>query len=65
MQGRSPEGFNNLELLNLNKNELIGRISKSLASCDDLQILDHGNDELLDEFPSWLSNLTQGKSAKF
>ncbi|XP_031484483.1 receptor-like protein 49 [Nymphaea colorata] len=61
LQGHIPIGFNDMELLDLNGNNLIGKIPKSLSNCTSLEALDLGNNELEDTFPNWLSQLSKLK----
>ncbi|KAM3218472.1 hypothetical protein P3L10_023002 [Capsicum annuum] len=46
-----------LRSLNLYENEIEGNIFVSLANCEELQVLDLGDNHLIDTFPMWLGTL--------
>ncbi|XVF65290.1 hypothetical protein PTKIN_Ptkin09bG0236300 [Pterospermum kingtungense] len=50
-----------LETLQLNDNQLEGKLPRSLANCTTLQILNLGNNTLHDTFPLWLGKLPELK----
>ncbi|KAK1421331.1 hypothetical protein QVD17_23580 [Tagetes erecta] len=50
-------GCERLGELNLNKNQLHGKLPRSLAKCYALEVLDVGNNQFDDEFPHWLATL--------
>ncbi|CDP15615.1 unnamed protein product [Coffea canephora] len=47
-----------LRFLKLNDNQLQGSVPRSLAHCEDLELLDLGNNEIDDKFPVWLEILS-------
>ncbi|CDP15617.1 unnamed protein product [Coffea canephora] len=49
---------NSLRFLKLNDNQLHGPVSRSLVHCEDLELLDLGNNEIDDKFPVWLEFLS-------
>ncbi|XP_021288569.1 receptor-like protein 12 [Herrania umbratica] len=57
--GKMPDSFraNNLEDLLLNDNKLEGLLSRSLANCSSLKLLNLRNNKFTDTFPHWLSSL--------
>ncbi|XVF65294.1 hypothetical protein PTKIN_Ptkin09bG0236700 [Pterospermum kingtungense] len=48
-----------LETLQLNDNQLEGKLPRSLANCTMLQVLNLGSNTLYDTFPSWLGKLPE------
>jgi Leucine-rich repeat (LRR) protein len=46
-----------LKRVNLSQNKFQGHLSRSLAKCTMLKVLDLSNNEFNDRFPSWLENL--------
>lgn len=50
-----------LEHLGLSGNLLEGSLPESLASCEQLEVLDVGNNNISDTFPLWLENLKEIK----
>nr|XP_023889093.1 receptor-like protein Cf-9 homolog [Quercus suber]POE65335.1 receptor-like protein 12 [Quercus suber] len=46
-----------LQTLNVNKN-LLGMVPKSLANCTNLEVLDIGNNSILDVFPCYLKSIS-------
>ncbi|KAK1421332.1 hypothetical protein QVD17_23582 [Tagetes erecta] len=50
-------GCETLGELNLNRNQLHGKLPRSLAKCVALEVLDVGNNQFDDEFPHWLASL--------
>lgn len=53
----SFEEDNSLTSLHLSSNQLQGPLPQSLINCKKLQVLDLGNNNLSDKFPSWLEIL--------
>ncbi|RZC62103.1 hypothetical protein C5167_023863 [Papaver somniferum] len=51
--------------LDLSNNKFKGRLPKSIANCTDLKVIDVGNNQLNDTFPSWLGGMPQLRSNKF
>ncbi|KAL1331069.1 hypothetical protein AAHE18_12G156600 [Arachis hypogaea] len=47
-----------LRFIDLNGNLLNGGLPKSLANCQNLQVLNVGNNQLMDEFPCFLKNIS-------
>ena len=61
-QGNLPETFKNgcsLVTLDLNHNQIHGKILRSLAKCKMLEVLNLGNNKLNDTFPFWLESLPE------
>lgn len=46
-----------LRTINLNSNYLEGRVPMSLANCKDLEVIDLGNNRIVDLFPYFLGNI--------
>ncbi|KAH9723679.1 Receptor-like protein 7 [Citrus sinensis] len=61
LQGRIPDAFANgscsLRSLDLNSNKLEGPFPRYLADCDELEVVNVGNNMIGDTFPSWLGCL--------
>ncbi|XP_031277357.1 receptor-like protein 7 [Pistacia vera] len=47
-----------LQTLNLNGNQLGGRVPKTLANCKMLEVIDLGNNQITDNFPCWLKEIS-------
>nr|CAH66877.1 OSIGBa0158F13.8 [Oryza sativa] len=45
------------QTIDLNGNQLEGKLPRSLTNCNDLEILDVGNNNFVDSFPSWTGEL--------
>ncbi|KAL3530201.1 hypothetical protein ACH5RR_009523 [Cinchona calisaya] len=59
LEGKIPTTFaTKLKSLDLNGNFLEGSLPRSLAKCEELEVLDIGNNNISDTFPTWLENLT-------
>ncbi|XP_073105047.1 uncharacterized protein [Elaeis guineensis] len=59
--GTLPQNFNGncaLRTINLNGNQLNGPLSRSLAKCSTLEVLDLGNNHIVDSFPYWLGRIS-------
>jgi len=41
----------------LNGNRIKGALPRLLANCEDLEVLDVGNNQIIDSFPSWMGTL--------
>ncbi|XP_043805243.1 receptor-like protein 7 [Manihot esculenta] len=48
-----------LRMISISYNQLQGQVPKSLANCSSLQLVDFGNNQITDTFPSWLGNLVE------
>jgi Leucine-rich repeat (LRR) protein len=62
--GTIPDTFvevNQLTTLVFNGNQLEGQLPKSLVNCTELEVLDLGNNKIIDFFPSWLEALPKLK----
>ncbi|XP_048332927.1 receptor-like protein 20 [Ziziphus jujuba] len=60
LHGTIPLTFtkgNSLRDLNLNGNQLEGLLPASLLNCKKLEVLDVGNNKIIDRFPHWLKSL--------
>ncbi|WRX20510.1 Leucine-rich repeat - like 10 [Theobroma cacao] len=64
LQGNNFTGFlpnfvkaANLRILKVNENRLEGKLPRSLAKCNYLQVMDVGNNMMHDTFPFWLEKL--------
>ncbi|XP_059433906.1 receptor-like protein 19 [Corylus avellana] len=50
---------NDLEMIDFSQNKLQGRLPRSLANCTNLEVLNLGNNQMNDAFPSWLGILPE------
>ncbi|XP_058111831.1 receptor-like protein 7 [Magnolia sinica] len=49
----------NLQTIDLSENQLEGQVPRSLANCTMLEVLNLGNNQINDAFPSWVEALSQ------
>ncbi|XP_058112490.1 receptor-like protein 7 [Magnolia sinica] len=49
----------NLQTVDLSENQLEGQVPRSLANCTMLEVLNLGNNQISDAFPSWVEALSQ------
>ncbi|XP_058111840.1 receptor-like protein 7 [Magnolia sinica] len=49
----------NVQTLDLSENQLEGQVPRSLANCTMLEVLNLGNNQINDTFPSWVDALSQ------
>ncbi|XP_024043094.1 receptor-like protein 12 [Citrus clementina] len=65
LQGRIPDAFANgscsLKSLDLNSNKLEGPFPRYLADCDELEVVNVGNNMIGDTCPCWLGSLPELK----
>ena len=47
-----------LQPIDLNSNQIEGKIPRSLSNCRSLEVLDIGNNHIVDSFPTWLGVLS-------
>lgn len=60
LQGSLPSNITHecaLQTIDLNGNKVEGHLPRSLYYCKDLEVVDFGNNQLVDTFPSWLGRL--------
>ncbi|KQK02817.1 hypothetical protein BRADI_2g03910v3 [Brachypodium distachyon] len=62
LHGMLPENIQEggmFQTIDLNGNQFEGKLPRSLSNCQDLVLLDVGNNWIVDSFPSWLGVLPQ------
>ncbi|KAF2284782.1 hypothetical protein GH714_030332 [Hevea brasiliensis] len=46
-----------VRMISIGYNQLQGEVPRSLANCSSLELIDFGNNHIIDSFPSWFGNL--------